>query len=104
MKVAIPVSQITAARNESLPSKKQLIINYYEKAGRDYHTWSKKYNMHFGYFEKGMNPFVREAMLEKLNENVLERLKIGTTSSTVIADFGCGLGATLRHGAKRFPN
>jgi cyclopropane fatty-acyl-phospholipid synthase-like methyltransferase len=104
MKVSIPLSDAISTGTDSPPSKKQLIINYYEKAGRDYYTWSKQYNMHFGYFEKGMNPFVREAMLEKLNENVLQRLKINISSFATIADFGCGLGATLRYGVKKFPN
>jgi len=84
-------------------SKKDQIIKYYEEAGRDYGTWSKKYNMHFGYYKKGMNPFMREAMLDNLNENVLGRLKINPSASPTIADFGCGLGATLRHGARKYP-
>lgn len=104
MKATVPLTETISAKTDSRPDKKQLIINYYEKAGRDYHTWSKKYNMHFGYFEKGMNPFAREAMLDKLNENVLQRLKIKTFSCATIADFGCGLGATLRYGVTKFPN
>jgi cyclopropane fatty-acyl-phospholipid synthase-like methyltransferase len=104
MKAVIPLGETAPIKIDSSPTKKQLIINYYEKAGRDYHNWSKKYNMHFGYLEKGMNPFVREAMLEKLNENVLQRLEIDASSFATIADFGCGLGATLRHGVKKFPN
>lgn len=85
-------------------SKKEQIISYYEKAGRDYHTWSKKYNMHFGYYEKGMNPFRRETMLEKLNEKVFNELAINIESNCDVADFGCGLGATVRYGAKKFPH
>jgi MPBQ/MSBQ methyltransferase len=102
---------MTGSMREALPAtiqspipKKEQIINYYEKAGRDYYTWSRKYNMHFGYYRNGLNPFNREAMLDELNENVLNRLEIAPWMSVTIADFGCGLGATLRYGAKKFPS
>ena len=29
---------------------------YYEEAGPDYATWSPNFNMHFGFFRRGMNP------------------------------------------------
>ncbi|MCB0493089.1 MAG: methyltransferase domain-containing protein [Cyclobacteriaceae bacterium] len=85
-------------------SKKELIISYYEKAGPDYQTWSKNYNMHFGYWKKGINPLNREAMLEQLNEKVFEKLSINHVKPFAIADLGCGLGASLRYGAKKFPS
>ncbi len=85
-------------------SKREQIINYYEKAGPDYYAWSNQYNMHFGYYKPGMNPFSREAMLEKLSDEVYKRLNILLSASFTLADFGCGLGATLRHGNKRFAN
>ena len=90
----------TGATN--LISKKEQIISYYEGAGPDYYAWSKNYNMHFGYFEKGMNPLLLEPMLEKLNWKVMQRMEIQHSDSS-IADFGCGLGASLRYCAKRFP-
>lgn len=85
------------------PSKKEQIISYYEGAGPDYFAWSKKFNMHFGYFEKGMNPFLREPMLEKLTWEVLRRLDLERDTTSRIADFGCGLGASLRYCAKQYP-
>jgi len=91
------------AGNAKLTSKKEQIISYYEGAGPDYYAWSKNYNMHFGYFEKGMNPFSLEPMLERLNWEVLQRLEIESNSAPHIADFGCGLGASLRYFAKQFP-
>ena len=33
---------------------------YYEEAGPDYAAWSPHFNMHFGFFRWGMNPFNRE--------------------------------------------
>jgi len=91
----------TAATN--LNSKREQIISYYEGAGPDYFAWSKNYNMHFGYYEKGMNPFLLEPMLEKLNWEVLQRLEIASNSHSHIADFGCGLGTSLRYCAKIYP-
>ncbi len=87
----------------NLNSKKDQIISYYEGAGPDYFAWSKNYNMHFGYYEKGMNPFSLEPMLDKLNWQVLQRLEIENNSDSHIADFGCGLGASLRYCAKLYP-
>ncbi len=63
--------------------------------------------MHFGFFRWGMNPFQREAMLEQMNHEVLDRLHLNGESSARtparILDMGCGLGATLRSFARRFP-
>jgi MPBQ/MSBQ methyltransferase len=102
MKATTCLSSLLLQKEETLPaSKKEQIINYYEKAGRDYYAWSKKYNMHFGYFEKGINPFSRELMLDNLNKKVFQKLRINSPSA--IADFGCGLGATLRYGATHYP-
>lgn len=47
---------------------------YYEEAGPDYAAWSPNFNMHFGFFCQGMNPLNREAMLEQMNYEVLQRL------------------------------
>jgi ubiquinone/menaquinone biosynthesis C-methylase UbiE len=78
---------------------------YYEEAGPDYAAWSPGFNMHFGFFRWGMNPFKREAMLEQMNEEILRRLRpIGQGSEHIparILDMGCGLGATLRSFARR---
>ena len=63
--------------------------------------------MHFGFFRWGMNPFRRETMLEQMNQEILDRLRIDRKASTHISarilDMGCGLGATLRSFAHRFP-
>ena len=96
-------SEIISTHNTKLNSKKDQIISYYEGAGPDYFAWSKNYNMHFGYYEKGMNPFSLEPMLERLNWEVLQRLEIEKNSQSHIADFGCGLGASLRYCAKQYP-
>ena len=96
-------NDLISTHNTNLNSKKDQIISYYEGAGPDYFAWSKNYNMHFGYYEKGMNPFSLEPMLERLNWEVLQRLDIEKNSQSHIADFGCGLGASLRYCAKQYP-
>lgn len=77
---------------------------YYEEAGPDYAAWSPNFNMHFGFFRAGLNPLDREAMLEQMNREVLDRLCVDQTPPGRVLDMGCGLGATLRCIASRLPN
>jgi MPBQ/MSBQ methyltransferase len=79
------------------------LVSYYENAGPDYGEWSKNFNMHFGYYERRMNPFNLESMLERMNEKVLDSLKIDSSSHGVIVDMGCGVSASLRHATAKFP-
>jgi SAM-dependent methyltransferase len=76
---------------------------YYEEAGPDYAAWSPHFNMHFGFFRWGCNPFKREAMLEQMNLEILSRLRLTRDSPSHIFDMGCGLGATLRSFARYLP-
>lgn len=76
---------------------------YYAEAGPDYAAWSPHFNMHFGFFRGGMNPFRREAMLEEMNREVLRRLELHNESPRIL-DMGCGLGATLRSIARGIPS
>src|SRR5215813_1441756 len=77
------------------------LVRYYSEAGPDYAAWSPSFNMHFGYWAWGLNPFDREAMLERTNGEVVARLDVGSGASHV-ADLGCGLGATARHLTRRY--
>jgi MPBQ/MSBQ methyltransferase len=81
----------------------QNLINYYEVAGPDYAYWSRAYNMHFGYFKWGMNPFRLEAMLNQMNQEVYNNLQIPDNQASTVLDLGCGLGATARHFAQQNP-
>ena len=76
---------------------------YYSEAGPDYAAWSRKFNMHFGYYRAGANPLHREAMLEQMNIEVLARLQVDGIAEPRLIDLGCGLGATLRSFARRLP-
>ena len=79
------------------------VVRYYEVAGPDYAAWSPKFNMHFGYWDRRTSPLRREAMLERMNEIALERLRIDADRPAALADMGCGLGATARCIAERRP-
>jgi len=82
----------------------QGIIQYYSEAGMDYEPWSRQFNMHFGYFKFGMNPFNREAMLDQMNHQVITQLELDTTKNNQLIDLGCGVGASARYAATHFDN
>lgn len=86
------------------PDYDQTIIDYYSKAGIDYEPWSRKYNMHFGYFRRGVNPFRREALLDEMNAQVLQKLQLKKDRPQQLIDLGCGVGATARYCAEHYPN
>jgi cyclopropane fatty-acyl-phospholipid synthase-like methyltransferase len=71
------------------------VVGFYTATDGDYGAWSADFNMHFGFYERGLNPFDREAMLERMNARVHERLALGAGPAR-LADLGCGTGATAR--------
>lgn len=72
------------------------IRSYYNAVADDYRAWSPGMNMHFGYWSWQVNPLAREAMLERMNREVLHRLALPGTGAVRLADLGCGAGATAR--------
>lgn len=82
---------------------KRKLIEYYSEAGPDYEGWSEDYNMHFGYYVKGINIANREALVQRMNKEVLDRLQLSPYRNNYILDMGCGLGATCRYAAGRYP-
>jgi MPBQ/MSBQ methyltransferase len=81
----------------------QKIIHYFEGAGLDYYYWDKAFNMHFGYFKPGMNPFNRPALLNQMNREVMNRLELHRYAEPTVLDLGCGLGAASRLMARENP-
>ena len=79
------------------------IIFHNDGIGNDYCYWSPSFNIHFGYWRWGVNPFNREAMLLQMNEEVLNRLQVPKGQTCHIVDAGCGAGATLRYMAEHLP-
>ena len=85
------------------PNQPVTFQRYYADAGPDYATWSPNFNMHFGCFRRGMNPFHLESMLEQMNREILSRLRLQSDQPANILDMGCGVGATLRSLARQLP-
>ncbi|MEP4092665.1 methyltransferase domain-containing protein [Reichenbachiella sp.] len=91
------------AQDQEERSKNERLRAYYEEAGPDYAAWSPGFNMHFGYYNWTLNPFNRESMLNNMNQKMLDKLDLGRLQNGTIADFGCGLGATLRYAHQQYP-
>jgi len=79
------------------------ITGYYTQVGPDYAAWSRKLNMHFGIWRRGMNLFDREAMLEQMNREVLAHGMSAPEQPKQLLDLGCGAGAVARTAAACFP-
>jgi cyclopropane fatty-acyl-phospholipid synthase-like methyltransferase len=67
---------------------------YYTEAGMDYRAWSRGFNMHFGYWRRGMSPVALEPMLEQMSREVFARLRLA--DGATVLDLGCGVGAPAR--------
>ena len=76
---------------------------YFAQTQDDYRRWSRDWNMHFGYWSRGMNPFDREAMVERMNVVASDALGLGAAAPARVVDLGCGTGATARSIARRYP-
>lgn len=80
--------------------------DYFTEVADDYRAWSPSYNMHFGFWRLGLNPFRREGMLVEMNRAVGRALKLGEPGAPrpqenapprrCVIDLGCGAGATAR--------
>jgi ubiquinone/menaquinone biosynthesis C-methylase UbiE len=79
------------------------IKKYYDIASPDYASWSKNFNMHFGYIKSFTDLFFLEKMLTNMNEEVLSHLHIDENKESHLADLGCGVGTVARHTARKFP-
>lgn len=75
----------------------------FTEAQEDFRHWSPGYNMHFGYWDRGMSPFAREPMLERMNEEVAKALELPANAPSRVMDLGCGAAATSRAVARRHP-
>lgn len=95
--VSHPIDHVEAPRGAAD------VLDYYHDAGPDYAAWSTKFNMHFGLWERPADLLFRERMLDQMSGAVLERLELGDERAMVV-DLGCGLGATMRWAAPRYPN
>jgi len=79
------------------------IAFYYDGADQDFARWSRAHHLHFGYCGWGASPLHRERMLERMSHEVLTALRLEGSVPMRLLDLGCGLGATTRLAATRFP-
>src|SRR5687768_13175097 len=79
------------------------VIEFYDNAGPDYRHWSPGFNMHLGYYRRGISLSDREKMLEQMNLEVAARLRPDLVAQPVLIDLGCGVGAIARSIAKNYP-
>jgi MPBQ/MSBQ methyltransferase len=79
------------------------VATYYSETFADYLLWSRRLNMHFGFWRPGINPVDREAMLEQMNREVIARLHLDRWPRPVVIDMGCGVGTGTRSVARVFP-
>ncbi len=80
------------------------IRDYYNIAGPDYASWSRDFNMHFGYCKYFTDIFSLEKMLYRMNDEVLNGLHLPTDKPVHIADLGCGVGTVARYAARNYPH
>lgn len=86
------------------PAVRRRVDAYYSQTADDYRYWSRRLNMHFGFWMPGMSLFDREHMLEQMNIEVFRRLRLGWHRAPRILDLGCGVGTPLRTLARHFPS
>lgn len=91
------------ADSASLPNAER-IVEFYEEATADYEHWSAGFNMHLGFYRRGLKFWQRESLLEQMNIEIAERLGISHADDVLLIDLGCGAGAVSRTMAKKCPN
>ena len=97
----LPRTDTTATLIKQELAPRQGIQDYYNESTLDYEDWSAGFNMHFGYWKWGMNPFKREQMLETMSGRLIAKLR--PAPGETYFDLGCGVGAATRHGQKNYP-
>lgn len=79
-----------------LDETKRRVVEYFDASNRDYGVWSRDYNMHFGYWRRGVAWWRLEPMLSEMSLQILKRLNVDTQSQIRLVDLGGGVGATAR--------
>jgi SAM-dependent methyltransferase len=82
---------------------RERVVEYYAAATADYRVWSRGYNMHFGYWRRGLNPLRRESLLDETNQQVFARLALPVDRPARLVDLGGGAGATARAAVAHHP-
>lgn len=99
---SLPAPLSTTSLSPALPVYRD-IAQYYTIAGPDYETWSRNFNMHFGYYRRFSDFFSLEKMLVNMNDEVLSHLGLDRDQPSRVADLGCGMGTVARYAVRHFP-
>jgi MPBQ/MSBQ methyltransferase len=98
-----PTTATNTATNQAAENTYSTVKKYYDIAGPDYESWSKNFNMHFGYCKKFTDIFSLEKMLVNMNDEVIANLHLDNNKTAFIVDLGCGVGTVARYAAGKFP-
>lgn len=86
-----------------LDETKRRVVAYFDASNRDYGVWSRDYNMHFGYWRRGVAWWRLEPMLSEMSRQILERLNVDSQARLRLVDLGGGVGAAARTIARLCP-
>jgi MPBQ/MSBQ methyltransferase len=100
---SLPAAENSSARTAEPTGPTRRLIEYYTEVGPDIAAWSPSFNIHFGFYRRGVTPLRLEAMLDQMNLEVYRRLELDETSAHHVLDMGCGVGATARSIARAAP-
>lgn len=89
-----------AERTDEPPPFDPKIVAHFHASAALYKRWSPEGHLHFGFWQPGINPFVRREMLEAMAYEVVGALL--PAPGMTIADLGCGYGTTARLVARRY--
>jgi ubiquinone/menaquinone biosynthesis C-methylase UbiE len=88
-----------------LTTTEEKIQRYYDNLWAEEKKFTQKFldgGFHFGYYERGVTNYT--AAILNMNKYVGEMLDISDGKAYDVLEAGCGIGATTRYLAKRFPN
>ncbi len=87
-----------------ITTTEEKIQHYYDNLWAEEKKFTQKFldgGFHFGYYEKGVTDY--EAAIRNMNRHIGELLELGDGQAHDVLEAGCGIGATTRYLAKRFP-
>jgi cyclopropane fatty-acyl-phospholipid synthase-like methyltransferase len=90
----------TNAPTDSKAAFDAKVTAHFHASAELYKLWSPEGHLHFGYWDRTLNPFRRKPMLEALVHRVVRELE--PIANKRFADLGCGYGAAARLVARTY--